>query len=703
MTKPQRRFARQLVQNSISLLDFIDWLPVLDLPARKAILVICRTGADISVKCRTAERLKSQLDRDFFRRCPKDEESTLREIIRPLLPYTTSHYYSGLVSMLTRFISCDPDELLATIEDSVAKEVLAITTPKERTILNWSNYLLPPIAKSEEYPLSPIHPYDYDTHLYIYTNFLRARIALCGKRYYPSYSHKTIPVAAAEHLRRLWVFDDIDYEPSTLGLEILYHRTGIKLQEETEIRCAFKYHDLRPRTYFARGPKDYYPSRYIQPIFNILIDSFQSTHRVFRYDTSLVRLADDEVLFIYDYSAFTSSLHEVNDFLRDLSIFFDGTFVTLVDTYSGEVVKSLGEVIREYVDECNIQSPFLSMRESQGDPMEYESRLHFSETGKLGVPGNISSCTLVHGLHLMIVCLSVLIKVIGDDALGRIPLEDYPFLNKLLRCIGDISEEKQESWRQPEQPEYHDPVAETWHYTKRPITRVNDRVAREPFQIIWPSIGVLFPELADNLHTVIHKTMSMKTISSSLTTFVNQFEGAILDQVEIRWINTFIHEILLRAKMIDYHESKAGLWPRVGLRLVFPMYVEEGMNKELWRDRMVMSMVPVRIAKEFTYTDIIDEFLHNVEYIGKLTPALRLARDLGYAVVEQEFEEFLPRDYPEKLDVYFLKTRFILSCKLVVYPSCPQWLFNLVKTSLLPNSYNIYDDIVFIDDDIYDE
>lgn len=703
MTKPQREFARRLVKGSFILQDFIDWLPHLDIPARKAILVLCRTGADISVKCRVAIRLSNQLHRTFYRTAPKEEVQTLKEILYPLIQFVTSPYYSGLVSMLTRFIPNNPSEIYEIIEESISKEVLAITTPKENTILCWSNYLQPPRAIDEIYPLSSIHPYDFETHLNIYLSFLRARISLSGKRYYPSYSRKTLPRIAAEHLQRLWIFDDIDFQPSTLGLEILYHRTGIKLQHDTEIRCAFKYHDLRPRTYFARGPRDYYPSRYIQPIFNTLIDSFQSTHRVFRYDTSLVRVADDEVLFIYDYSAFTSKLHEVNDFLRDLSLFFEGTFVTLVDTHDGEIQVNLGEMMREYVDECNSQSPFLSMLEPNGDPMEYESRLLFSETGKLGVPGNITSCTLIHGLHLMIICSSMLIKVIGDDALGKIKQKDYPFLNRLLLCIGDISEDKQESWIQPEEPEKHDPAEEMWHYTKRPITRVNERVAREPFSIIWPSIGVMFPELGDSLHTIVNKSMNMKTVAGSLISFVNQFESAVLDQVEKSWINTFIIEVLIRAKMVEINKRRGGWWPSRGLKLVFPMYVEEGIDKELWRSRMVMSMVPVRCLKEFTYTDIDEDFQSCVEYTGCLTPSLRLCRDLGYAIVEQEFEEFLPKDYPEKLDRFFFRQRFRASIRFSVLSSCPEWLFLLVKSSLLPTPYSIYDDVEYNSDSDIDE
>lgn len=704
MTKPQREFARRLVHDSSTLCDFIEWLPYIDIPARKAILIICRTGADISKRCRVVERCHPELSRVFSRRTRKGEEAlTLSEILIPLLPFTTSHYYSGLVSMLTRFIPCEPSEIEAIIESSVAKEVLAISTPRPKTILLWENYLLPPSSNAAEYPLSPIHPYDYSTHINIYAGFLQARISITGKRYYPAYSRKTLPTAADEHLRRLWIFDDIDYSPSTLGLEILYSRTGIKLSEETEIRCAFKYHDLRPRTYFARGPADYYPSRYIQPIFNTLIDSFQSTHRVYRYDTSLVRLEDDEVLFIYDYSAFTSSLHEVNTFLYNLSYFFEGTFVTVVDTLKGELSVSLGQVIRDYVDQCNRQSPFLSLKEPHGDPMEYESRLLFSETGKLGVPGNITSCTLLHGLHLMIVCMSILIKVIGDDALGKLKKEDYPFLNKLLRCIGDISEEKQEYWQQPDFPESYDPVEDTWHYTKRPITRVNERVAREPFSVIWPSVGVLFPELADEAHTVVVKSKSIKTIASSLITFVNQFENAVLDLVEKLWINKFIKEILLRSGMVEENERRLGIWPKRGIRLIFPLCVEEGIDRELWRQRMVGSRVPVRIPEEFVYTDIDDEFQREVEYVGMVTPALRLARDLGYADYEKRFTEFLPRDYPERLDLIFSREKYRASVDLVIRSCCPSWLFGLVKASLTPTPYSIYQDVACYDSDDDDD
>jgi len=91
---------------------FITWLPNLDIPARKAILTICRTQSNLHGASRTRDRLGDQLNRTFTC-CIDNEVQTLSllHLLLPLTRLTTSSYLSGLVSMLTRIIPFDKQEL----------------------------------------------------------------------------------------------------------------------------------------------------------------------------------------------------------------------------------------------------------------------------------------------------------------------------------------------------------------------------------------------------------------------------------------------------------------------------------------------------------------------------------------------------------------------------------------------------------------
>jgi hypothetical protein len=253
--------------------------------------------------------------------------------------------------------------------------------------------------------------------------------------------------------------------------EILYFRTGIQLGGTTEVRSAWKFNDLKPRVYYAQGFTQFHASKYIQRLFSMMVDLFDNTHTFGRFNTNTVELSSSDYAFIYDYSAFTSTLHELKNFTAALASFFRGVPVRLLDTYNGEITVDVGDLLDNYNEHCNDFAPI-----DVSDLYAVEEAVLHHNTGMLGVPGNITSSTLLHGIHLSLVLGSITSnKVVGDDAFGahaRDSLLDFGEIPEVLQNLGRMAVEKMESWNL--NAEDDDPG--DWHYLKRPIYRVSSRL-----------------------------------------------------------------------------------------------------------------------------------------------------------------------------------------------------------------------------------
>jgi hypothetical protein len=127
---------------------------------------------------------------------------------------------------------------------------------------------------------------------------------------------------------------------------------GISVPGPVEVRTAWKYNDLKPRVYFAQGGDTFDASRYIQHVFNILVDSMDCVHRKNRFLPITGELTQRMTTLIYDYESFTSLLDSIHEFLRELSIFFEGVPIQLVGDKDGLVTTTLGELITSYTRTC---------------------------------------------------------------------------------------------------------------------------------------------------------------------------------------------------------------------------------------------------------------------------------------------------------------------------------------------------------------
>jgi len=266
-----------------------------------------------------------------------------------------------------------------------------------------------------------------------------------------------------------------------------------------EVRWAWRYNELKPRVYFARGGKTYHHSKYIQPLFNIILDRFEEVHRRNRFFEPAPYLDNAETSVIYDYAAFTSSLEEIKRFIGALARFLSGTTVTLFDAREGYIQADLGILLLQYNTHCNEFSEF----DAEGILGSPDYRQLFHSCGMLGVPGNISSCTLLHGIVLRFVGGIAKGKCVGDDAkvyteLGNDMEYGLDSLVRTLQCIGKLQASKFAVFP------YRDTMAEadldSYHFIKKPYTRVESRMLSGELMVL-PNPAIVL-EFSDKYHTI---------------------------------------------------------------------------------------------------------------------------------------------------------------------------------------------------------
>jgi hypothetical protein len=585
--------------------------------------------------------------------------------------------------MLARSYPYDSyEEIEEELQSGIRKELSAAIDVYHPITFDWG-CIFSPFWQYRHHPIAPGYPVDEELNNSIRQGFIRARENLRGTILYPVISHKTVGVEARQNVEEFSKMFDRDTDRPRYSLwdcEKIYHRYGIEVSGRTEVRWAWKFNDLKPRIYFAKGPDQHYPSRYIQEIFNVFVDAFPMTHRFLRFFIQSVQGSPEEYAFIYDYACFTSCLEEIRNFTRELADFCTGVEVTTIDVFMGPLRRDLGEILHEFNSKCN-DFPEFDARDILG--MTCEDVLTLRHTcGMLGVPGNISSCTLLHGIHLAIIIGSLTKqKVVGDDAAGWMPFMRMSRvqLMEYLRGIGKISGPKMEFW----ETEDHIGVEDTsWHYVKRPIDRAGNRLVQKG-QAIWPATPVLFGE-TDPFHTVRKPNTEndkFRKFASQMLSFALQFQNSELDEEETRFIDRYIRT-MNRIIGIDQYET------RIGKRFVRP----HSFGSEEIRSLMVSTFwrTPVTIPESVTRVDLgIPE--KDLAFIGVKSKAIVLAENLGYCDAEPRFITILPC-YHEKEFNDFLSRNIRQSYNIKVHCRCPRWLFTLIEQSNTPSDIADSDD-----------
>lgn len=404
---------------------------------------------------------------------------------------------SAIVSNLARsapFLNISHQEANQNIIDSWEKEIAATTGPDRPQVLNYdvwfsdlSNAHKMPL--SEHVPPAPVH------NARIRAAFRQWKDKMAGRLLFPQIqANKTISRGSSA------LFTDFIHQgnlpartdTTSSDLEKLYADSGVEIGGPCELRQSWKYNEITPRTYCSQGGKAFHSSKYMRVPINELTNVFPEVNFLSRFSIHELPLETMDDAFVYDYISFTSLFAELKYFLEELANFCEDTEVFLVDSRLGIIRTTLGAVIRDYNETCNIKGEFTINRYTPGEniPMVHEV------AGFLGVYANIASCTTLHGLHACQICGDQSnCRCVGDDVFGILGLSrDWSRDDalKAVESLGRLQREKVQWWSYVEPDEENMEVDHAYTYLKRPLDRFGNRMFldRSLYLPIW---GLIHP------------------------------------------------------------------------------------------------------------------------------------------------------------------------------------------------------------------
>jgi len=693
MDQAYRRWATQFYVNHPSCGIILLALPYIHIGARKVMLAFTRIRQPISVRTRFRSTFARELNEYHAFKMddtkPEYNLLSLREMLEGIETFISDPITMGFLSTAIRSAPYhDYSSVQETKEKTIEKELEAAMTTGKEPKLDYEILFSPdPAARRGRF--HPNLPWDPILHAQLHHAFNQTKRVLEGHIFFPQVSDKTIGQDAVESsssglelgLDQLYSMDTIQ---SIADVERFYHLWGVELHGVVEMRSSWKYNVLKPRVYYAQGPDCYHASKYIQEVFNIILDHFDVVHRYNRYELPEDKLnGPSDRLCIYDYSSFTSSLDEVKAFTRALAHFYRDTRVVIVDTFRGPVTAILGEIILRYNDVCNEAAYF-----DISKLFELEARMILQHTtGMLGIPGNISSCTLLHGIHLVIAIGGRFRgRCVGDDALAIIrdgsSEEVWEMFITAVNNLGDIAEEKFEFWDDED-----DPDTEGGAYCKRPITRCHSAILQEPV-IIWPAIQNLVP-LKDPYHFSAPITQGQIT-----KTFIAQW-SRLLTRIETLSLNIpdMTRQLLDTFQRWGYRVCGLGGGGIVhiedlGYQLISPKVLSPDEFGTDWKYITMSYIKQTSISHSFPRWAGLDDpigYTAGEVFHHQSTRLLALLEKLGYVQKELEREEIVLAEITcqEYLDQLLLLS-YKFSYVYTVVVDCPNWANVVSNLELMP-------------------
>jgi hypothetical protein len=352
-----------------------------------------------------------------------------------VLELLTSPILTGLIIVFALGSPYSPDEISASLQQSFHKELLATQTRRLAGEWNWDVLFgLDPWKSNIVHPLFPrLSPLQFKFQGPL-NNF---RLRLHDRIILPHYSRRGVSGETAWSLlnridkrARYGVYGPRSTYHKSLdpknvtSLDVVHHyiRTGRWIHGRTQLRQAWTPNILVPRSYFAWGGTAIAASTYLRNFFNDLADCFPPTHRKNRVQPNW--LYDPDVppggFFFYDLTSFTSWFHEQVPFLTSCAKAFSGTYVYLVGEDLTLTYHNVEALILGYIEHCNDFPPFILSEKlgTYGPDSELVSLRHLC-AGFLGVPGNLATCTLAHGLAIASKFDNIhQLQVPGDDVGG---------------------------------------------------------------------------------------------------------------------------------------------------------------------------------------------------------------------------------------------------------------------------------------------
>lgn len=256
---------------------------------------------------------------------------------------------------------------------------------------------------------------------------------------------KNVSESTASILR---CYSAIDYV-RTVDLECHYHRTGMQIQGECEMRTAWKFNDLKPRLYYCQGGRDYWAARFVKPLAVALMESIPSTNTALRRNPNQIQLDPQDYIVAWDFEAFTTSLSQLKFFI---SAVVEGLRhrelpnLQVFDYHKGILEIDPCDLLDEYNEICNINAPFSIHRLVDRYHLEDLGieRTDFVQqnSGMLGVAGNIGFSTACHGMEICKVCGEDKCVCVGDDALAATAIPPEYQIIPMMEELGRIHPDK---------------------------------------------------------------------------------------------------------------------------------------------------------------------------------------------------------------------------------------------------------------------
>lgn len=323
---------------------------------------------------------------------------------------------TGLLIVYALGVELSDEEVLLGKEESFHKELLATQTDRRESTWNWDSFFnLSPLGSTDI--VHPLFPRQTSLQHSFAFRLLRFESSIRGRVILPHYSRRGVSSETSgrllARLPQYRIFKRYRGPLSTFhrsldprnvtSLDVVHHyiRTGDWMFGRTELKQRWYPSGLLPRTYFSWGGDAIALSGYLRNFFNDLADCFDPTHRKNRVQPDWLRHPDRKStngFLFYDLTSFTSWFHEHEPFLRALARRFKGVIVYLSGFDLTLTSHDLGDLIDAYTDGLN-NLPSFVVDNRVFKRIDYCDREFVHQcAGFLGVPGNLVTCTLAHGL-----------------------------------------------------------------------------------------------------------------------------------------------------------------------------------------------------------------------------------------------------------------------------------------------------------------
>jgi hypothetical protein len=286
---------------SASLRHLVQSLLLMPINMRKHLLTIVRCQVHFSTESRVFKRIGTKdINRQILIYCADPKVTPTYTSIADLWKHLLDKYHDPIgASIISTLIRCVPfldlDSAKKERLESRDKEVRAALGRYHPYDMHFDSFL----TKDQSIQQQRVNhnlPLDPALHGFIATRLYSTAKSLSKRPYIlPRLSKKTPGKVTQENIRTYTQENDLY---TYTDMERMYMRDGVRFSGPAEMRSAWTYNLLKPRVYYAQGATNFHASKYIQQIFNALVDSFSMTHTFSRFAHTSLPFTPDKTMFI---------------------------------------------------------------------------------------------------------------------------------------------------------------------------------------------------------------------------------------------------------------------------------------------------------------------------------------------------------------------------------------------------------------------